>query len=168
MSGVEVGRARGVDPKKQVKRPGPVLLLCRVYMRGRSWRTLRVLGEDRLHHGLAAEHGASAINESWGAMSGSRLLASCAMWWRTLEIDRSTGDADREGLGGDEFVVLVESRADELDDRANTFSVTASIGVAAGQYATPDALLRDADLALYAAKAVGKNRTVEASMCTGV
>ena len=38
------------------------------------------------------------------------------------------------------------------------FSVTASIGVAIGQYATPDELLRDADLALYAAKAAGKDR----------
>jgi PleD family two-component response regulator len=36
--------------------------------------------------------------------------------------------------------------------------VTASIGVAVGQYVTPDAMLRDADLALYAAKAAGKDR----------
>ncbi|HYM66305.1 MAG TPA: bifunctional diguanylate cyclase/phosphodiesterase, partial [Patescibacteria group bacterium] len=80
-------------------------------------------------------------------------------------------------LGGAEFVVLVESGsraapldvlADrliealrqpvELDDGARTFSFTASIGVAVGQYTTPDDLLRDADLALYAAKAAGKNR----------
>jgi predicted signal transduction protein with EAL and GGDEF domain len=37
-------------------------------------------------------------------------------------------------------------------------TITASIGVAVGQYATPDALLRDADLALYAAKAAGRDR----------
>src|SRR5260370_12608160 len=42
-------------------------------------------------------------------------------------------------------------------DLAST-TVTASIGVAVGQYATPDALLRDADLALYAAKAAGRDR----------
>ena len=48
--------------------------------------------------------------------------------------------------------------------------MTASIGVAVGQYATPDALLRDADLALYAAKAAGKDRYAlfEASMYAGV
>ena len=39
-------------------------------------------------------------------------------------------------------------------------SFTASIGVALGSYATPDELLRDADLALYAAKAAGKDRYV--------
>jgi EAL domain-containing protein (putative c-di-GMP-specific phosphodiesterase class I) len=42
--------------------------------------------------------------------------------------------------------------------------------VAVGQHATPDALLRDADLALYAAKAAGKDRYAlfEASMYEGV
>ncbi|HTC71956.1 MAG TPA: GGDEF domain-containing phosphodiesterase [Solirubrobacteraceae bacterium] len=46
----------------------------------------------------------------------------------------------------------------ELGDAGKLFSVTASIGVASGSYATPDELLRDADLALYAAKAAGKDR----------
>ena len=34
--------------------------------------------------------------------------------------------------------------------------VTASIGIAEGRRATPDELLRDADIALYRAKAAGK------------
>jgi predicted signal transduction protein with EAL and GGDEF domain len=34
------------------------------------------------------------------------------------------------------------------------------IGIAIGQYSTGDGLLRDADLALYEAKAAGKNRYV--------
>ena len=87
-------------------------------------------------------------------------------------------DDDTVGrLGGDEFVVLVESAegeetlnmlADrlteilrepvELRDGRKLFSVTVSIGVAMGRYDTPDALLRDADLALYSAKAAGKDR----------
>ena len=80
-------------------------------------------------------------------------------------------------LGGDEFVVLVESAARgvrldslarrviealhkpvELDGFGPSFFLTASIGVAFGRYATPDDLLRDAQLALTAAKAAGKDR----------
>jgi EAL domain-containing protein (putative c-di-GMP-specific phosphodiesterase class I) len=48
----------------------------------------------------------------------------------------------------------------ELDDERQIFSVTASIGLALGQYSSADELLRDADLALYAAKAEGKDRYV--------
>ena len=47
--------------------------------------------------------------------------------------------------------------------------MTASIGVAIGRYDSPDALLRDADLALYSAKAAGKDRyeLFDASMYAG-
>ena len=98
-------------------------------------------------------------------------------------------DEDTVGrLGGDEFVVLaccgegeetLNMLADrltellrepvELKDGRKLFSVTASIGVAVGRYDTPDALLRDADLALYSAKAAGKDRyeLFDASMYTG-
>ncbi len=37
-------------------------------------------------------------------------------------------------------------------------TVSVSIGIAAGQYASADALLRDADVALYTAKQSGRNR----------
>jgi diguanylate cyclase (GGDEF)-like protein len=39
-------------------------------------------------------------------------------------------------------------------------TVTASIGIAEGRRATPDELLRDADIALYQAKAAGKKCAV--------
>ena len=57
----------------------------------------------------------------------------------------------------------------ELKDGRKLFSVTASIGVAIGRYDSPDALLRDADLALYSAKAAGKDRyeLFDASMYAG-
>jgi len=57
----------------------------------------------------------------------------------------------------------------ELDDGRKILSMTASIGVAAGRYTTPDDLLRDADLALYTAKASGKDRYAlfDASMYAG-
>jgi diguanylate cyclase (GGDEF)-like protein len=124
------------------------------------------------------------VNDNLGHAAGDQLLKVVA--------DRLQG-AVREGdtvgrLSGDEFVVLVESADEatldlladrltevlhepiEFDDHCKIFSVTASIGVAVGKYATPDALLRDADLALYAAKAAGKDRYAlfDASMYKGV
>jgi len=94
-------------------------------------------------------------------------------------------DQDTVGrLGGDEFVVLLESDADEappeavaerliqvlrepvvLDD-GRAVSACASIGIAIGSRPTAEQLLQDADLALYAAKAAGKDRAVlfEANM----
>jgi diguanylate cyclase (GGDEF)-like protein len=125
------------------------------------------------------------VNDSLGHAAGDQLLRVVGE-----RLQGAAREQDTVGrLGGDEFVVLVESTADEatldlladrltevlrepveLIDGHKIFSVTASIGVAVGQYATPDALLRDADLALYAAKAAGKDRSVlfEASMYAGV
>ncbi len=113
------------------------------------------------------------VNDSHGHAAGDQLLKVVGE-----RLQSSVREQDTVGrLGGDEFVVLVESTAGEstldlladrltdvlrdpieLDDGRKIFSVTASIGVAAGQYSTPDDLLRDADLALYAAKAAGKDR----------
>jgi diguanylate cyclase (GGDEF)-like protein len=125
------------------------------------------------------------VNDNLGHAAGDQLLRTVGQ-----RLAGAVREQDTVGrLGGDEFVVLVESTADEttldiladrltatlrepvaLDDGRKIFSVTVSIGVAVGQHATPDALLRDADLALYAAKAAGKDRYAlfEASMYAGV
>ena len=123
------------------------------------------------------------VNDKLGHAAGDQVLK--AVGERLQEVMREQDTVGR--LGGDEFVVLVESssreaplnaladrlievlrRPVELGGGGKSFSFTVSIGIAAGHYATPDALLRDADLALYAAKAAGKDRYMlfDASMTT--
>jgi len=48
----------------------------------------------------------------------------------------------------------------EIAGLQSPLSVTASIGIAEGSRTTPDELLRDADIALYQAKAAGKRRAI--------
>ena len=94
---------------------------------------------------------------------------------RLLEEIRADDSVGR--LGGDEFVVLAEGEvggggpevvAARLlqafdrpfrveDSRAGPLSVSASIGVAVGYRSGAAQLLRDADVALYEAKARGKH-----------
>jgi diguanylate cyclase (GGDEF)-like protein len=113
------------------------------------------------------------VNDSLGHAAGDELLKAVGR-----RLQSAVREQDTVGrLGGDEFVVLLDAGSDEnfpdrLADRLTEVlrepvelegghkisSVTASIGVAIGQYGSPDDLLRDADLALYAAKAAGKDR----------
>jgi diguanylate cyclase (GGDEF)-like protein len=122
------------------------------------------------------------VNDKLGHAAGDQLLQVVGERLQSVVRDQDTVGR----LGGDEFVVLVESttregpldlpdrivealrRGIDLDGSGRTQSFTASLGMAVGQYATPDALLRDADLALYAAKAAGKDRYAlfDASMST--
>jgi diguanylate cyclase (GGDEF)-like protein len=126
--------------------------------------------------------GFKLVNDRRGHAAGDQLLKVVAERLRGAVREQDTVGR----LGGDEFVVLGESAAsrgtlDRLADRltgvvrepieldsGHSVSVTASIGAAVGRYPTPDTLLRDADLALYAAKAAGKDRYTlfDASMHT--
>jgi diguanylate cyclase (GGDEF)-like protein/PAS domain S-box-containing protein len=112
-------------------------------------------------------------NDSLGHEAGDRLL--CAVAARFTQMLRSTDTVGR--LGGDEFVILTEGSsladgpmfvAERIHDAlAEPFdlegygglpiTVTASVGIATGDRQSAQELLRDADVALYQAKEVGKD-----------
>jgi diguanylate cyclase (GGDEF)-like protein len=112
------------------------------------------------------------INDALGHAAGDELLVTVAQRMsgalRTAEIVCR--------FGGDEFVVLVNPHSSEaashliasrihevlgtpfeIDGRL--ISVTTSIGIASSHNRNIDDLIRDADIAMYQAKAAGKNQT---------
>ena len=114
------------------------------------------------------------VNDSYGHVQGDSLLVQAAD--RLTGILRAGDTAAR--LGGDEFAILLEGvkDADEAcvaarrvlelfgeDFRLDTthLSVSVSIGVALsdGSHKSAEELLRDADVAMYSAKAHGKDRS---------
>ena len=130
--------------------------------------------------------GFKVVNDSFGHRTGDRLLIQVGA--RLREVIDSCGMATETTvarMGGDEFVVLLENLQDmeQLGSLAAAIltclaepvaidgielSIRASVGVAAirEEHGTAEALLREADLAMYRAKELGKNRwqMFEASM----
>jgi diguanylate cyclase (GGDEF)-like protein/PAS domain S-box-containing protein len=113
------------------------------------------------------------VNDSLGHLVGDKLLVAFA--GRLLQCVRPGDTVAR--LGGDEFTVLLEDISDESDatrvaerihgelkasfqlDGHEVFtSVSIGIALSASGYEAPDQILRDADTAMYRAKAAGKAR----------
>jgi len=115
------------------------------------------------------------VNDTLGHGAGDQLLVEVG-----TRLAGTLRDGDTVGrLGGDEFVVLVEGAslsggievvADRildalsspfiLDESDTPQWVTVSIGIAEGTRERPEELLQDADVALYRAKAAGKQHAV--------
>ena len=158
----------------------------------------RVLIMDRVNQAIARarrEHfevgvmfidldGFKTVNDTLGHGVGDMLLQAVA-----ARIDGILRESDTVGrLGGDEFIVLTEglslaagpelvaerlldvlAEPFHLDgDHETSINISASIGIAVGLRENAEDFLRDADIALYAAKDAGKKCFVlfEAEMQT--
>ncbi|HVC24241.1 MAG TPA: EAL domain-containing protein [Acidimicrobiales bacterium] len=147
----------------------------------------RALVVDRVEHALARGgpgpvvlfldlDGFKEINDTFGHGVGDELLVLVgSRLRRAVDAPCTVGR-----LGGDEFVVVLEAprgaadaeliaerllgvvRGSQLEGRVEgaALSVTASVGIASSPCASADELLRNADVALYEAKAAGKDRAV--------
>lgn len=129
--------------------------------------------------------GFKTVNDTLGHDVGDQLLKSVA-----ARMHACLREADTIGrLGGDEFVILLDdievaqraaevaqriidvlSEPFDLVDGESPVTAGISIGIAVGARESAQELLRDADLALYDAKASGKNcfRTFDAAVNSGL
>ncbi len=154
----------------------------------------RALLLDRVEHALrqARRHGRriallfcdldgfKQVNDRFGHAAGDDVLVDVAQ--RLGDCVRDTDTVAR--LGGDEFAILLEDvRPDQVDAacerilaalRPNAHAggrelpLSTSIGVALGDTArSAEHLLRNADLAMYEAKALGKDRCVRYQLSLG-
>jgi diguanylate cyclase (GGDEF)-like protein len=139
-------------------------------------RLIQMLARSRRHHRGGGVmfldlDNFKDVNDTLGHQAGDQLLVAVAD-----RLSNALRGCDTVGrLGGDEFVVLVDGEstgaalgviADRIFDviatpfeiaaSAAPIAVSASIGVVEIDRQTPDELLRDADIALYQAKASGK------------
>ncbi|MDP9418243.1 MAG: EAL domain-containing protein, partial [Actinomycetota bacterium] len=115
--------------------------------------------------------GFKVVNDSLGHLVGDKLLVQVAE--RLTSYLRAGDSAAR--LGGDEFAILLTDVADarmlpgiaerlqqqlsmpfQLDDHSVVVSASIGIAVSSTGYERPEDVLRDADIAMYRAKALGK------------
>ncbi|WP_299412246.1 EAL domain-containing protein [Acaryochloris sp. IP29b_bin.148] len=115
-----------------------------------------------------------AVNDAFGHLVGDQVLVAIAQ-----RLKNCVGDHLLARLGGDEFTILLKNTPQEqiatevahaiqqsllkpFQIDGNEFFISASIGIVMSQldYQQPAEMLRDADTAMYRAKALGKARHV--------
>jgi diguanylate cyclase (GGDEF)-like protein/PAS domain S-box-containing protein len=174
--------ARDITERKELERQ----LTHRAFHDPLTELANRALFGNRLEHALSRERHPDSlavlfldlddfknVNDSLGHQSGDELLATVSR--RLVDAARSGDTVAR--LGGDEFAILLEDVDGALEagriaarvlaafDRplpvgSRDLHIRASIGIAtnSGPDETAEALLANADVAMYAAKARGKGR----------
>jgi len=120
--------------------------------------------------------GFKGVNDSFGHSVGDQVLIEVGTRLKG-RMDAKIHPDTVARIGGDEFVVFLGNLADmeqvqaeaaallvcvnqpfQLRDRTISISASAGITFITGRTSTPEDLLRDADLAMYRAKALGRNR----------
>ena len=149
-------------------------------------RLQTILGLPRVARGVTLYHldldGFSVINNGIGPAAGDRLLFTIAR--RLEELFASVDDALVARVGGDEFAVMLPDDSDEPDSQPDVvgtinrineelaepiyleeaggigIAVSACVGVAHGRTGEidPEELLRQADVTLRRARAIGKRQ----------
>jgi diguanylate cyclase (GGDEF)-like protein len=143
----------------------------------------RALFRDRLDHALSARKPKPVsvlfidlddfklVNDTMGHDAGDHLLVLVA---ERLRACMRSGDTVAR-LGGDEFAILLEGEGAMTDGESvagrilaaldvpfvvaeKHLRMTASVGLASGRYDSAEEVLKDADLAMYAAKDGGKGQ----------
>lgn len=160
--------------QKAFKQQATVDNLTQLLNRNAFIQNLTELQEDPQHNEIALAlidlDGFKPVNDNLGHEAGDEVLKQVGQRLNNISTDKVVAYR----LGGDEFVVSIENIAnkqsvydqllslfnDNFMISSTTIKITASIGIAIGKLSisSHSELLRQADIAMYEAKKLGKNR----------
>ena len=171
---IECYEKKIISNQKAFKQQATVDTLTQLLNRNAFIQNLTELQKSPLHHDIALAiidlDGFKPVNDNLGHEAGDEVLKQVGERLNKISTDKVIAYR----LGGDEFVISIEGVVDreKLYDQllslfnesfliaATTIKITASIGIAIGNLTSSShsELLRQADIAMYEAKKLGKNR----------